>query len=330
MQWMTLLGILGLVATVVLGVPSVVYYFRSRRYPGQVTLVEELCLGLFDTIVKNLAGLAVSFKDQPVSEGLVLLKGAFLNTGSKDITREMVAEPISMSLPEGFKWVAAELVSESPKVECGVKIKPQSLEFQTGLLRRGEFVRFEALAEVPISGLNGADHRDIGEELRGQVVVKHRIADTAEVVRRRLPIISRRHWLWHFADGAVLSAFVVTVVTIRLLTGWPSEVRFRVPSESGPIGVTADYQLDGTVRLKGAESPDFSMTMPAQDFFKMQGLEPYVVPAIQKSSVFLFLGIVLLVYLPKGLYACIKDKKARQLRALLGIGQAVEAKGKGG
>lgn len=95
----TALGIVSILATVVFGIWGL-YVVVRRKYPGGLTLVVDDCIGLFDTIVKNFPDLAVLYHEQPVSHGLVLFKGTFLNSGTKDITPEMVETPITLALPK--------------------------------------------------------------------------------------------------------------------------------------------------------------------------------------------------------------------------------------
>ena len=162
------LAILGVLATVTLGALSI-YLFVKRAYPGV-----EGCLGLFESIVKHFPELAVSYKNSPVGGGIVLLKGAFLNTGRKDITKEMVEGRLRLELPDKFKWLQAKVVSSSPSVQAQIEQEPQTLTFDMGLFRCREFVRFECLAEVPMADDGTAC-------LLKKLEVTHRIADTQKV-----------------------------------------------------------------------------------------------------------------------------------------------------
>ena len=94
------LGVLGIVATIIFGVWGIFIVIR-RSYPGQLTYIKESYIGLFDSIVKNVPELAVLYNNLPVSQGLVLIKGAILNTGSKDITDTMVEQNLAFVLPSG-------------------------------------------------------------------------------------------------------------------------------------------------------------------------------------------------------------------------------------
>ncbi len=150
METSTLLGILGITVSCIFGAWGV-YLVIKHRYPGRLTYVREQSIALFDSIVKNLPELAVLYKDKPVRPNLVLVKGALVNTGKKDVTPTMVETPIRISMPEGFKWLTAKVISTSKDVKASIQIiDEQTLLVTNGLLRCKEFVQFQVLAEVPV------------------------------------------------------------------------------------------------------------------------------------------------------------------------------------
>lgn len=77
----TFLTLLSIAALILTGVT--IWLAIRRRYPGQITYLEESCIGLFDSIVRNLPDLKVLYKSDPVSENIVLIKGYIMNTGSE-------------------------------------------------------------------------------------------------------------------------------------------------------------------------------------------------------------------------------------------------------
>ena len=112
--------VLGLLATISFGAWSLFYAIVGRRYPGRISFVQEDCIGLFDSIVRNFPEIVISYQNNPVGENLVLLKGAFLNTGTKDITKEMVAGELTLVLPKGYNWLTARIVAATPDVVSGI------------------------------------------------------------------------------------------------------------------------------------------------------------------------------------------------------------------
>lgn len=319
----TILAIISITATVVLGVWGI-YIMVKRKYPGQITFVRESCLGLFDSIVKNMPELAVQYKGTPVGEGLVLLKGSLLNTGSKDISESMVEEKVSISLPENFRWLTAKVVSTSPKVQAHVAILDRSVVLETSLFRCREHVRFEALAELPTEDPQGKKRGEtIEKRLIKALTINHRIADTQKIKTKDLPPpdYGLRRFKKRFValGGSVVMGVVLIVVLC--FTGMPGEFRFLIPSGDGrTIEVNARPRADGTLRVKGIQDKTYSKTVPAEQFFKTPDIVPKVVPDTL-FKVFMIPSIILYIGFPLLLAAITywEHRQTKKLRQLLSI-----------
>lgn len=315
----TLLAIVGVLATVTFGALSI-YLFVKRRYPGQITFVVEDCIGLFESIVKHFPELAVSYKNSPVGEGIVLLKGALLNTGSKDITKEMVDGRLRLELPDKFKWLQAKVVFSSPDVQAQIEQEPRTLTFDTGLFRCREFVRFECLAEVPILDDGTAS---IEARLLKELDVTHRIADTQEVNPIHLPRLQyaarRSKRALPFLVGMMTVGVVLAVVIF--VKGVPAKVHFHIANDSGErIEVTAKPQSNGDMLIRGVKQKSFKKQIPASDFFLTPDLEPKVIPDPVRK--FLLPATLVFYILVPLLVFCLMfrgQRKPRQIRGLLGL-----------
>src|SRR5208283_925503 len=113
----TILGILGVSVSLLFGAWGVSLAL-SRRYPGEITFVREQTIALFDSIVRNLPELAVLYKKAPVSPNVVLIRGALVNTGRKDISSSMIDKPITLALPSGSHFLSASVISASSDVKA--------------------------------------------------------------------------------------------------------------------------------------------------------------------------------------------------------------------
>ena len=317
----TVLTVIGIFVSLLFGAWAV-FLAPKRKYPGQLTFLQESYLPLFDAIVKNLPELKVSFRDEPAGEGLVLLKGALLNTGSKDITPDMIAENITMSLPEGYKWITAELVAHSPKVECIIDNDQQSLVFNMGLFRCSEYLRFETLVEVPIEERESENTAEnIGDKLRKAIKVNHRISDTQKVISANLvPVMQAQRRLKRFAIiGGMFAAALIVMAVVYTIRGWPVELQFKISTKSGDVVVKAEYTLDGNVTLKGVESKDYRRTVPAEELFEIEGLAPHLVAKKYAKVFFVIMSIYALFPLLICAGAYWGQRKAKRLRKLLGM-----------
>lgn len=71
------LTILGLIVTLLVGYLGIRYAFKFRNKVS-ITFIRRECFSLFNTIVKNLEEIEIKFKNQPITQNLILLKGTFI------------------------------------------------------------------------------------------------------------------------------------------------------------------------------------------------------------------------------------------------------------
>ncbi|MCX5643112.1 MAG: hypothetical protein NTZ17_00255 [Phycisphaerae bacterium] len=324
MSTSNMLTVVGILATVVFGVFGIwgfVIVIR-RRYPGQLTYVKESYLGLFDSIVKNLPELAVLYNNLPVGQGLVLVKGAILNTGNKDITDSMVEQKLALALPSDFHWLTAKIVGNSENVKASLAIQDNSLVVSTGLFRRNEFIRFQAIVEVPIRAeSDGRKSESIEDRLDKAISITHRIEDTQKVLERELPSTGRtkHRMLWSLSMCLGLMATMGVSFGIFLFRGFPAETHFVVnDTNSIPHEVRTRLRLDGSMTLKGV-GDDFREQTTVDDFFKRGSLKPKV--ALELETKVITIGGLLYLMCPLAmfLYAYREYRNANKLRQLLGI-----------
>lgn len=318
-----ILTIIGIVFTVFLGGWGI-YLMVKRKYSPEITFVQESCLGLFDSIVKNMPELEVRYKDSPVAEGLVLLKDCFLNTGSKDISEAMVEEKVSVSLPENFRWLTAKVISASPEVHSHITILDRSIVFETGLFRCNEYIRFEALAEVPTENPQrnkGAE--SIDKRLIKALTMHHRIADTKKIKKRDLPPlkISQRR-LKSLISLCVVAVIGLISIAVLSYIG-PGELLLLIPTGDGhTMEVETRVRANGTLRAKGVQDKAYRKNIPAKQFFKSYGIVSKVVPdrfikglVIISLIAYIGLPILLLGYIYQG------HRRNKKMRLLLGISE---------
>lgn len=318
---LTILTIIGIVSTVFLGIWGI-YLMVKRKYSPEITFVQEFCLGLFDSIVKNMPELEVHYKNSPVAEGLVLLKGFFLNTGSKDISEAMVEEKVSVSLPEKFRWLTAKVVSASPKVQGHVTILDRSIVLETGLFRCNEYIRFEALAEVPTENpQHNKEAESIEKRLIKAMTMHHRIADTQKIKKRNLPPLktSQRRLKMLIIPLCFIVAIGLISFAVLLYIGVPGELNLLIPTSDGQImEVETKVRAGDILRAKGVQDKTYRKNIPAKQLFKSYGIVPKIVPDRFFKPIF-----IMYIVLPMLLVGLIYrgHRRDKKLRLLLGISE---------
>lgn len=174
-DWSFWTTVVGTIATVVFGIWAILLA-KKRAYPGEITFFHDRSIRLFDDITGSLPQVAVSYKGEPVNKNLTLIKGFLVNTGTKDITKEMVETSLTFELVDGYRWleVSANFLSS---LEERAKINDsKTVEFSLGLFRCYEFLRFVGLIEV-----------SEGKKWGGTIMTGHRIADTADIKWKKVP-----------------------------------------------------------------------------------------------------------------------------------------------
>jgi len=72
------LTVAGIVLTIIFGIIGLRYTLRQRRKTN-IIFLENNCISLFKTIVRNLEDIEIKYKGKIIDENLILLKGTFFN-----------------------------------------------------------------------------------------------------------------------------------------------------------------------------------------------------------------------------------------------------------
>ncbi len=250
-----------------------------RRYPGEITFVRELSIPLFDAIVKDLPQLSVLYEGKPVSQRLVLLRIAILNTGSVDISEEMVDQKLTFSLAEGYRWVAAAVAGASPQVQASVASRDRDLVLSAGLFRCNEFIRFQAIAEIPSPG-DAAEKNPVrfGKQLDKAISISHRIKDTGRVVRVDLSSVpDRRKSSRQFLFAA--AAFTVLVALICFLDAKFADPDLNfvitIPETQAQVEVLLNPSDSKTLLAQGTTN-DIRLKIAAEELFDKYHPKPTI------------------------------------------------------
>jgi predicted nucleic acid-binding Zn ribbon protein len=338
MDWITILTVAGVVCTVGFGLAGIYYFYRARRYPGEITFIKESCIGLFDTIVRNLDELSVQYKGEPIGENLVLLKGYIVNTGSIDISQEMVADKIRIRLPDGFRWMTAKKVSSSDGVKAKINIIDAcNIELETGLFRRKEFVQFEAIAEVPIKQKDGeGDRIDPSSDFMSKLQFVHRIANTQKVVEKELPReISNKRKKKIVKIIWIPIVYLLVSSCLLLWLEWDKSNRFMVgylltTKEGKQIEVTAKITADDMVELHGIIE-DYENKISITEFVNSGKCKQIMVKRpFDYSTIYMLLAMFAVMGIMLYIVLIYPQRKASSLRKLISTGLHGSQKNIGG
>lgn len=269
-----------------------VYLALRYKYPGRITYAKEGALSLFNDVVRTMPELAVTYEGQPVQANLIIMRGHIINTGKKDITDEMVSQPLTFNLPHGFKWRKVNITAQSDGLDAKYEVKNNtSLLFNFGLFRCNESISFEALAEIPseTSTKESASFR-----LNKAITISHRIADTGKVEERILPNDPIKTKSWISTDSLIFLAyffiFVILTPVLELIVGKPAMIEYTITRDGKTFLAEVLPMANGELKVKGIKR-DIKYYQTSEEFFqdrswsaksvmKKKGITTYITPAI--------------------------------------------------
>lgn len=171
-----IIGILGLIMTIVFGVLSVDLFKRKRR-PCKLTYFPTETINIYRNLTKGFDNLVVLKNDQPIKNNVIFLSGVISSNGDMDLVGSN--NVVNMILPEGYKWLDVKLDSCSKGVDAKFAISNDNnrnafLNFD--LFRVNEYIKLQALVEYEnqekMSSIN---------DLHRHISFSHRIQNTGDV-----------------------------------------------------------------------------------------------------------------------------------------------------
>lgn len=309
------LSIIGIIVSVIFGAWGVIVTFRARSF-GEITFFAERTIALVDSIAGGIPDLSIFYRGNPASVNLVLLRGAFVNTGTRDISPSMVERPVSMQLPEGYHWLHSDIVSTSPDVQASINIEGnQVIILNTGLLRPGEFVRVEALATLAEQVANS--HKGGREKLLLQKInFSHRIATISEIKSRKPPEKpeSIRKWLLSFIPGTLIFCLFLLLGSVGFLDRSSNKLVFPMASANDSINFVEVKLKNADVLEVNAIDNSFKSELSYSSFLSRLKGAPVIKHIEKKRSLFgmvfslLFIAFICFIGIA-GLYTAIRDRQ---------------------
>lgn len=314
MDTQTLLAVIGIAATILLGLWAITITVRYNR-SVRITYAHDQAIALTDDITQNFPELGIVFRGEPVSQNLVLLKGYLINTGKKDISREMVEERITLELPENYEWVECKVVESSPSLKANaIKCDSMHVAFETGLWKAKEYMKFEALAKVPVVKANldnpPADRPTL--RLRKALSFSHRIADSSRIVETRVPRpLGRKNRIpipglpLHLVGSARLNVFISLLMIGIGITMWGVGRFVQTDSFGYAMVIEGKQHMVSMGVKKGmitvSDDAGFRRSYTPHDFDAIPDKHPQIIPRTDKDMrivgiIYGILGLFMLAF----------------------------------
>ncbi len=270
MDHSTIISATGVIFTVAFGIWAV--HLAMKHRAPKLTLLPEIVLPLFNTIIRGFPELQLTIDGEPIGKSIILIRAFLLNTGRKDISRQMIEDNVQLRLPDNHKWIKPKIVSKSSDVQAEIQvIEDPIIAFDFGLIRPGEYIQFEVLVDMPRKPREErAKKMSESSELLNKIRLYHRIADTGPIERLELN------------PRPPKSAIVMSAMFMFMIIGWTwmslgpaNDLIFqpiwKIKNKYGEnVHVVSDYLEGGKVRLKGVDT-DYNEVISWEDFYNERG-----------------------------------------------------------
>lgn len=313
MNFSDILAIIGLLLSVVFGVWGIAVTVR-KKYPGRISFVEENALGLFNSMVKNFPEIKIQYENSPISEQMVYLKASFINTGVSDLSTKELSQKLKISLKENIKWINCKLTGMSKDVICDLKIVNNELVFDFDLLKKNEFIRFDAFAEIKNSDKPRTSFRKA-------ITFSHRIPNTAKVDRKNYlneeEISDKR---FEFKKNMIIASFIVIAclgTTFYQYFNKTSELKYKYKLQDKEYSVVVSSVGIDKIKLEDADQ-SFEKELTLQKFNSLKNLKAFCTQNtlwgyFKKSSIILLCVLIYLFSMFSEYRGIYKDRKIKSI-----------------
>ncbi|MGY6648230.1 hypothetical protein [Wenyingzhuangia sp. IMCC45574] len=248
----TLIGIVGILLTIVFGFLSI-DLFKRKKYPGKITYVKLTLIDLLNNIANNFREIKLLHQDQPINKNIIYIKGAILNNGDIDINSKLTEKDISIKLPDKCKWLDIKPTEYSEGLSPKIKIDNlDTATFDFDLFRRNEFIQFEGLIE-------SEDKFMASDVLENQLSFSHRIENTSKIQKKVLlsekEIKKKKKYATRTSILVLILIFFVSFTYIFNLFGIRAENIYYNEINNKNISYSATLENE-TVVLKTVDNED--------------------------------------------------------------------------
>lgn len=314
MDFEKILALLGLALTF-LGI----YLTIKSKLRAELTLYTIQKINLFNSFVKNLPNLSITYKENNINENLYFIKAAIVNSGNLDITENMISKFLSLELDKNNRWLDTKIVSVSAGLDAKIIIESSNkVNLDFGMFRAGEFLMFETLIEV-----NSNSSRESNKK-NSMIRTNHRIANTKQVKEKKL---DRRVVPM---SSAIIFYFVLLLMFIlpflgngfdqkKIIYEIKNSAFYKGSSEDKLIEVEIKEMLTNQIKISDTQSGKEKVVDVAK-FFDEIVINPKIVNS-KKAGIetYIVFGILLIALILLPIRFIIKRKNQVKLLKLLNL-----------
>lgn len=252
----TILGILGIVITLIFGGYSIWAYKKNKRNVSLEFLNKE-CYSLFRDDVNRL-NIDLIYNKKPLNNTLILLKAKLANNGQIDIDKNRVYSPLKIITTDDYRWLESNIASKPEGSQVSISIQNDNqIQLDWDLLKKNEQIEIEGLVEIKNSETSDGEK---GIEFYNSLSFDYRITDLNSVQKEKQISrnLRRRMFSRRLNDTAAITAILLGVLFIsfefipkidfmkkeivkyNLHKGENESIASLIPSKSDMIKITID------------------------------------------------------------------------------------------
>jgi hypothetical protein len=215
--------------------------------------VSEYVVPLVDQDFFGGRPLEVRYDGQAIAQDLVLYSGTFVNVGRRDITSDMVEQPIELQLPAGYVWLDNRVAKSTVPSVTSNAPSGNVLRLETGLWKVGERFSVEAIAIVPLSTKPGDQELICSERFEKDLQISHRIANAKQVKRATYELSRSSRMLPPVSMCVVLLLLSSFLVVLAIHPKYEVGVVVGVGEGSHTVTSKIDFLRPDTINLRSAD-----------------------------------------------------------------------------
>lgn len=116
-----------------------------------ISLIENRNIILDPSLSNRVDGLFVSYQGEPIKNWLLYYQVTITNSGAKDISRNEVVIPLTLSMPDNVKIISCKVYDKSEPLELDISSNKNQIIIKWDLLKKNEYVRLDIVADYDSS-----------------------------------------------------------------------------------------------------------------------------------------------------------------------------------
>lgn len=289
-----IIGVIGVILTLGFSIYSIKRMKKSAP-KVELTFAKDECFSIIDESYNDL-GLDIKYKGEKITNSIILLKATLRNSGTQDVDKNLIFQPLKIITTENYKWLEAKVKSSPENSNIDVSINATNeLILNWDLLKENESLGFEMVIEEV--------HKTENEfpstiNFYDNLKFEHRITNLKNIIKDSYNTTLKKRSMkifitWLFV-GLLYLAVGVSAIFIPNIKGL-QDIIYSVQYQNTVINVKINPQLDNLLKLENIDKNE-KIELGVDKFNKDYKIQSVELQKDERRSLFMrILGIVTLI-----------------------------------